>query len=639
MKKHLILSLVLSAFALVARAEILPAEKILPKDTLLMFTIPDVGRLRASLTNSSQGQLWDDAAIKPFKDKFTKKFSDEIMAPLEKELGVKFADYEGLAQGQVTIAVIQNGWQGNTNEEPAVVFLLDSKDRSGQLKKSLGDLKKKWTDSGKKFKSDRIRDIEFTTLILAGDDLTKSLEKALPGFGGPKPGDPAGKPDGDQAAKSTSKTEVTVGQVESLLIVGTSTKVIEKLLIRMSGGLVPTLLEDPVYEANHNALFRDAQAFGWANAKAFIEIVNKQLKGEAAPENPLMPSADKLMVGLGVNGLKSAAFSYRDTAEGSLVQFFVGVPEAGRVGLFKILAAAAKPSGPPEFVPNDTVKFTRWRLDMQKAWNSLETMITGISPAAGGAFKLIFESAGRDKDPDYDLRREFIGNLGDDIISYDKSPRTPTVADLSAPPSLTLLGSPNPERLANGIKVLMATLGQGAGGLKEREFLGRKIYSLSLPGAMPGPDGQPKLFSFVGSGGYVAMSADVALLEEYLRSSENKPKPLMETPGLADAAQKVGGMNSGLFGYASHAGEMKAWMETMKKDPAGLDALLGLGGLGPTAANGDGAKKLKEWFDVSLLPPYDAIAKYFHFSVYGGSFTPDGFLMKVFAPIAPGLKK
>ncbi|MBC8001829.1 MAG: hypothetical protein H7X97_04495, partial [Opitutaceae bacterium] len=509
MKKHLIPSFLLLAFALVARAEILPAEKILPKDTLLMFTVPDASKLRASLTNSSQGQLWNDPAIRPFRDKFTKKFSEEIVAPLEKELGVKFADYEGLAQGQVTIAAIQNGWQGNTNEEPAVVFLLDSKDRSEQLKKSLGDLKKKWTDSGKKFKTDKIRDIEFTTMIVVNEDLTKSLEKTFPSFGGAKPGDPAEKPDPDQPAKPASKTEVIVGQVESLLIVGTSTKVIEKVLIRMSGGLVPTLLEEPVYEANHNALFRDAQAFGWANAKAFIEIVNKQLKGDAPPENPLMPSSEKLMAGLGVNGLRSLAFSYRDSAEGSVAQFFVGVPEAGRVGLFKILAADAKPSGPPDFVPNDTVKFTRWRLDVQKAWNSLEAMLTGISPAAGGAFKLIFESAGKDKDPNYDLRREFIGNLGDDIITYDKPPRTPTVADLSAPPSLTLLGSANPERLASAIKVLVSTLGQAAGALKEREFLGRKIYSLNLPGALPGPDGQPKVFSFVGSGGYVAMSADV----------------------------------------------------------------------------------------------------------------------------------
>ena len=639
MKKHLIPTLVLLAMSFAARAEILPAEKILPKDTLLMFTVPDAGRLRASFANSSQGQLWDDPAIKAFKDKFTRKFSEEIVAPLEKELGVKFADYEGLAQGQVTIAAVQNGWQGNTNAEPAVVFLLDARDRGEQLKKSLGDLKKKWTDAGKKFKAEKIRDIEFTTLIVANDDLAKSLEKSFPSFGGAKPGNADEKQAGDQAAKAAPKTEVTVGQVESLLIVGTSPKVIEKLLTRMSGGLVPTLLEDPVYEANHNALFRDAQAFAWANAKAFIEVANKQFKAEPAKDPSLMPSPEKLMSGLGINGLKSLAFSYRDSAEGSLIQFLVGVPEAGRLGLFKILAAEAKPSGPPEFVPADTVKFTRWRLDVQKAWNSLEAMLTGISPSAGGAFKLIFDSAGKDKDPNYDLRREFIGNLGDDIISYEKPPRTATLADLSAPPSLTLLGSSNPERLANSIKVLMATLGQDPAGLKEREFLGRKIYSLSLPGALPGPDGKPGLFSFVGSGGYLAMSADVALLEEYLRSSENKPKPLAELRGLADAAQKVGGMNSGLFGYASHSGEMKAWMEVMKKDTVGLDAIFGLGALAPKDANGDNAKKLKEWLDVSLLPPYDAIAKYFHFSVYGGSFTPDGFLMKVFAPIAPGLKK
>ena len=174
MKKYLILPFFLLAFSFAVRAEILPAEKILPKDTLLMFTVPDASRLRSSFTNSSQGQLWDDPAIKAFKDKFTKKFSEEIVAPLEKELGVKFADYEGLAQGQITIAAVQNGWHGNTNDEPAVVFLLDAKDRSEPLKKSLGELKKKWTDSGKKFKADKIREYE-TKRLSAQPWLTKTL--------------------------------------------------------------------------------------------------------------------------------------------------------------------------------------------------------------------------------------------------------------------------------------------------------------------------------------------------------------------------------------------------------------------------------------------------------------------------------
>jgi hypothetical protein len=51
------------------------------------------------------------------------------------------------------------------------------------------------------------------------------------------------------------------------------------------------------------------------------------------------------------------------------------------------------------------------------------------------------------------------------------------------------------------------------------------------------------------------------------------------------------------------------------------------------------AKRLKDWVDFSLLPPFEKIAKYFHFSVSSGSFTADGFSYKAFTPTPPQLKK
>src|SRR2546425_958820 len=136
------------------------------------------------------------------------------MVPLERELGVKLADYANLAQGQLTVAWTQNGWEGKTNQSPGFLLLLDTKDKSDQLKKNLADVKQKWVDSGKQLKSEKIRDIEFTTLIVNGEDMAKARKNVFP----------QSKDDKDESAedaqKSTNKTELIIGQTKPLLLVG-----------------------------------------------------------------------------------------------------------------------------------------------------------------------------------------------------------------------------------------------------------------------------------------------------------------------------------------------------------------------------------------------------------------------------------
>src|SRR5947209_545982 len=52
-----------------AAMQVQPAEKLLPDDTLVLFTIPDFNKAREIYQNSPQGRLWNDPAIKDFKDK------------------------------------------------------------------------------------------------------------------------------------------------------------------------------------------------------------------------------------------------------------------------------------------------------------------------------------------------------------------------------------------------------------------------------------------------------------------------------------------------------------------------------------------------------------------------------------------
>ncbi|MEP6663273.1 MAG: hypothetical protein ABJC04_06365 [Verrucomicrobiota bacterium] len=628
MKYRILLSATFLVFSLASRAELPPAEKLLSKDALMVVSIPDAAKLRADLKNCPQTQLWNDPAMKAFKDKFLEKFKADMVAPLEKELGLKLSDYLELAQEQVTFAVTQNNGNGDTNESPGWILLVDARDKSAALKTSLATLKKKWVDSGKQIKTDKVRDVEFTTLITTSGQLAKPWETIFPKKKA------AAAPDDADPKSADKKLEIIIGQSGSLLLVGSSAKAIEKVLVHQSGSLAPTLLEESAFETSYNALFRDASFYVWFHVKPFVQNLLRTAPA-ASPDNPLGFSMDKLVSGLGIAALDTAGASFRNTPEGSFVQLLIGVPEANRQGLFKILAPENKDSKAPAFVPADAMKFSRWRLNLPKVWTGLEKMLTDVSPAFGGAFQLIFESAGKDKDPNYDLKKELLANLGDDLINYEKKSPSVSLDGINSPPSLFLIGSPNAEKLATALKIGFGLLSPD---IKDRDFLGRKIYTVPpSPLLASSPKVKPRTLNFAAGGGYVAFSTDVSMLEEYLRSGETKAKPLSETAGLAEAAEKVGGAGSGFFGYNNQNEEMRATFAALKNDSVKLTDLL----KNPAQADKspEEEKKINDWADFSLLPSFDVVAKYFYYSVYGGSFNANGFSVKVFYPTPPALKK
>jgi hypothetical protein len=396
------------------------------------------------------------------------------------------------------------------------------------------------------------------------------------------------------------------------------------------------LSEQASYEANYNAMFRDAPFYAWINVKPFVEVFSHEAaeSPSQASDNPLTPKPDKIVSSTGLGGLKTFALSYRNAAEGASMQLSLGIPEANRQGIFKILAADKMESSPPAFVPIDVTKFWRWRLNLPKAWTGLENMLTEISPAFGGVFKMVFDSAGKDKDPNFDLKKELVGNLGDDIISYQRKPANPSIDDLNSPASIYLLGSPSAEKLAAALKIGMSALSPAP--LEERDFLGRKIYKLPTPANATGKAAGRNL-NFAASGGYLAFSTDVPMLEEYMRSGETKPKALAETVGLKEAAEKVGGTGLGLFGFNNQAEEMRATMSALKTESVTLSDLIKNPAM--SAKTDEEKSKINEWADFSLLPSYESISKYFHYTVYSGSFDASGFTMKFFYPTPPLLKK
>jgi len=610
-----------------AWAAIPPVENLVPADALFMLAAPDCAALRAAGHQSPQWLFWNDPAMKPFHDKFVAKWDAEFVAPLERDLGVNLDDFASLLQGQFALALTQNGWNGSNDVNPGVLLLLDTRNQSDVLKTNLAGLRKKWMAAGKPLQTETLHGIDFSVVTLSSNDVPGVLAKIFPTR---QPVQELGK----ENPPPPPPGKLFIGQFASLLIAGNSREDIDTVSARLTGGSNPSLNDNALFAADRLSQFHGAPLYyGWFNAKTFFDVLVHLPEAGSNPEapNPMPAIPWKQILGAsGFTSLKSISFSCRQSREGAEADFFISAPESARQGFIKIISAIQKDANPPPFVPADAVKFWRWRVDGQQSWTTLLKMLGDISPvalASLNSFIDIANSSAQQQDPDFDIRKNLIGNLGDDWISYQKKPTGTTLADLNQAPSIFIFAASHPDQAALAVKSLLGLGASQENAPPTRDFLGRKIYTIPRPGAAAS-----RSLYCTASGGYVALSGNVSMIEDYLRSAESHVKPLSQSDGLAEAAQHVGGTGNGLFGYENQGEQMRAFLAALKNDPNSLSGdnpmLTGLWG-----------GSLGDWLDFSLLPDYDQVAKYFYFTVYSGSTTTDGLAFRFFSPRPPQLRQ
>jgi hypothetical protein len=625
------LALLLAGVSLTSRlaAAIPPAENLLPADTFFVLTAPSSAALRDATGDSPQLLLWNDPALRPFHDKFMGKWHEQFLGPLEQDLGVSLDSFLDLPQGQLTLAVTRNGWDGVDDQQTVgILLLLDAGDKSSELATNLAVLQKKWTDAGRPLRSETVHGVNFTVVTLSTNDVPPTIAALLPAS---QPVQELGR-----TPKPAKPVEMLIGQFQSLLIVGNSVRAVEPILAHLRGGSIPSLADNPNFAADKTSQFRDSPLYySWLNAHGLFDIIARIPAAEPNPSAPsFFPAMSPSLIlnASGLSGLKSVSLSYHQSHEGSLATLHFSIPDSSRQGLFKILATESKDASPPAFVPADAVKYWRWRLNSQNIWAELQKTLGGISPGMLGSLNGFIDMANslaQQKDPSFDLRKDLLGNLGDDWISYEKGPSGNTVDQLSQSHGLLLFAAANPVQALLAFKTTAALYAPQEGAPAPRDFLGHTIYTLALRAqATPGgATAANALYCSVNSG-YVAMSSDVSVLEEFLRSAGKPPQPLSGTPGLAEAAGHIGGMGNGLFGYEDHRVVMRAAFTSLKQAASGGGgaAQIGLGML---------PKTFTDWLDFSLLPDYDQVAKYFYFSVFSGTTTPEGITFKGFYPRPP----
>lgn len=589
----------------------LPAQY-LPADTLALVTVPDWTSFETALTTTPLGRLWNDPAMRPFREKTGENLQAKLLGEGEKELGIKAADFLPLLQGQVTLALLAGEWKPSQPDTmPSFIAIVDAKDHADQLKARLAEVREKLTATKRPARTIKIRDVEFTTVTVDAAT-TEAAKSGASGNGKDEDGD----------TKRGKSHELTFGQLDSVLILSNSSREIEKVAARLGGGTAPVVADVAEYQlAERTVGLKGASVFAWVNCAAAGRAV---IESASAPQpGPMALDPKQIFKASGLEGLKFVALAGVAADQRETFTFAIGVPEANRSGLFKVFEFSAKDSGPIAVVPADVVRFSRLRLDGQKAWAAVESMISAISPQWGGVLSMTMGALGKDKDASFDFRKTFVGNLGDDIISYVKPAKGSDRDEIANPPSITLIGSGDAEKLLEGMRAGAGMLPTAGGEPKTREVNGHKVYQFAAPA---GQGGANHKIEMAAAAGYVALATDPAVLEEFLRAGEGGLKSLKDTPWLADLAQSVGGMNSGFFGYSDDREALHALWEGARSGSARSN---------PAEKEDDPIEKgaadghpLTEILDFKTLPPFEQVSKYLGRSVYGGSWDPSGFILK-----------
>jgi hypothetical protein len=403
----------------------------------------------------------------------------------------------------------------------------------------------------------------------------------------------------------------------------------------LTGGSAPAITDNAAFAADKLSQFRDnPKYFGWFNGKGLLDHLNQTPPDESDDGFPSSTwsalATSKTLGVLGLSAIKSASFAVHENHDGAMLTVHITAPESERSGLLKILALPPRDASVPPFVPADAVKFTRVRIDGKRTWEELQKMVTSLSPAGGQSLDAIIKMAnmmGQQKNPGFDIRNDLIGNLNDDVITYQKPVAGDSLSEISSAPAVFLIAVSNPDTAINAIKTLVSMGNPQGSSTEPREFLGRKIHSIVLKPAPTAPGGIPEQRTLYASsgGGYVALSTDSAMVEEFLRNADGQNKALRENDGLVGAMQQVGGAGGGLFGYENQRETMRVTFKALKNTAVADAALKQF----PPA--------FRPWLDFSLLPDFGAVSKYFYLSAFSGNANAEGLTFKYFTPRPPQL--
>lgn len=501
-------------------------EQLLPPQTMLMLSVPDVPELKKQGGESLFGKLLADEALKPFLEEIHGKL-DEVSNAASSKIGLSLNDLAGLPQGEVTLAIV-----APKPGKLAGLLMFDYGEHGEQIEKLLEQGHAAAEAQGCEHSTEMVGDVEVNLYKIPNNDPNNPIK------------------------------HVAYFSHNSYLGVATDIAALQQVLDRMSGSKRDSLATTDTYAyITEKVAAGDADpAFVWffdpiglvQTAVTMVQVQNPQA-GLVMGFLPIL-GVDKL------KGMGGAAYYGVEDYDGMTKSFiYVEQPTSGLMNVFQFPAIAMEP---PAWVPADVVMYSGVNWNAGEAYSAIETLVDSFQ--GPGAFERIIEGIAEEEDgPKIHIKKDIVEQISGQIHIVGTASKSDDDASQDFVIAFGLEGEDKVRKL-----LAKASKSDGFNG-EIREFEGVTIYEMPFEaGAVE------KTLAVAVTGGSLVVGSDPGAVENIIRgkSGENS---LAQSAGYKKLAKHIPAKVS-ILSYQQQDAQLKAGYEQLRALDAdaigGIDA-------------------------------------------------------------------
>jgi len=498
-------------------------EKLLPKDTLVFFTISDVPELKKKWDKTSIGQMLHDPQLQPFLDSVNKKI-EEGSKDVEDEIGVSLNDLLELPQGELTFALMEQ-----PARKMAAVLLLEYGDSQDTIDKLLKKMDEALDKAQAEHSTEEIDDVKLHvyTFKNAGDDNPLST-----------------------LAYFTD---------ESCLVFSNEVAALKEVLERWDGKSEDTLAENDQYKYIQTQCKTESDE---PLIKMFVNPIGLINSGISMAQ-ATVPQAG-MVVGfipmLGFDGMKgwggTIDFDEGDF-EGIGSFFFYNDSSKGLMGIFNFPAAQL---APPKWVPASAGSYAVMNWNVLGAYTSIETLVDSFQ-GRGSVARFLEQQA--NQGPMIHVKKDVIDHLDGKIHIVQGSSKEPEDGAPPIPEFFVAFGLKD----ATKMKKTLAAAAKAGSSMEPREFNGETIYEVQQPGT-------DTVVSVAVTEGQLVITNDTSMIEQLMRGGKSGQRTaLVDSPEYKKIAKFFPSKTSMLSFQRSDV-QLKMYYNLLKSaDPDVMDGL------------------------------------------------------------------
>ena len=528
------------------------SDQILPKETFLYVSFPNIAALKSHFTQASVGQLWNDPALDAFKAEVATAFSNELdegLVQVEEVLGLTLEEFLQIPSGEISMAVSKAS--GNIM---GVVIFVDFGDKEQQVQDLLA---------------------KAVTVLSRTDKLSHEDEvfdgTALAMFQIQYPGN----------APTPLAKEFGWFVKDGRLVISNRGELLESALANWDGESSSAFTSNDAY----SYIMSRCQSGDRTSLSTFFFnpiglITNLITSGSLGPQ---VTAGAGMALGVlpmtGLNQMKAmGTIAEAGSGEFESVQRSVFYAEQPPMGLMQVFQLDEGDQAPPAWVKEDATTYIAMKWKIDEAFTAIESLVDMFQGAGSLADRL---NQIADRGPGLHVKKDIIDQLTGQIRLVGAPGGR---AGYGGDQMLLALGVRNDESAAGVLSKVAEELG-----MKSREFQGATLYEIEGP-----EEGQA--VGVVVSGGQLMIGLGETLLNQTLRNDDDI-QPLSESADYRRVAQHFPA-NALSVQFSRPAEQYRSIYEMLQS--------------GAAADQFPGMDELFDKVDFTTLPPFEAIAKYIH---------------------------